>query len=511
MKRLHLGLAGLALGIALVQVGCATLPTSLSTGSKAPPEDVTSGQNSQIEGFHLLAAYPGQRVVPMGTIGEPIPGLYPDQMTQFNLGKKWFDTDFGLDHLDHKFEVFNAPPEQRSCKGCHALGGAGGAGVVHEQFMAAIYNPYDPASIVTGGFLADPNLPGGPVLQLHADPYAPVEERVADPGNDRTVAVSRRQTNQIAGDGFLAAIPDAQILDRAAHQSAELGLSGRPAHSFFFTPGQIGKFGWKATAPDVRGFNAVAFVEEQAVGNPDNVVPQFGVDTYGQPVRLPPPPFGPINISAAIKAQVDVFSSLMLPPAPKRVDAAGLAAFKKAGCIECHWSGYTTTKNPNDLTEELRDYANVLAKGEVVPAFTDLLVHKMGTGTFKPFTSSNGQTKDGGGKQLYGNIEGNGLADAFSNDAAPGVGGPDPLATRGDEFRTAPLWGLHLRSVFLHDGRAKTIDEAIRLHYFKSPVDKKYDSEGNQVVLNYLGQNRYSRRNLTNWERAALLNFCRNL
>jgi CxxC motif-containing protein (DUF1111 family) len=34
----------------------------------------------------------------------------------------------------------------------------------------------------------------------------------------------------------------------------------------------------------------------------------------------------------------------------------------------------------------------------------------------------------------------------------------------GDEMKTAPLWGLRGLSVFLHDGRAKTVDEAIRLH-----------------------------------------------
>jgi CxxC motif-containing protein (DUF1111 family) len=37
-------------------------------------------------------------------------------------------------------------------------------------------------------------------------------------------------------------------------------------------------------------------------------------------------------------------------------------------------------------------------------------------------------------------------------------------AAQPDEMRTAPLWGLRARSPFLHDGRASTIDEAIRLH-----------------------------------------------
>jgi CxxC motif-containing protein (DUF1111 family) len=35
---------------------------------------------------------------------------------------------------------------------------------------------------------------------------------------------------------------------------------------------------------------------------------------------------------------------------------------------------------------------------------------------------------------------------------------------RGDEFRTAPLWGLGKRIFFLHDGRTSDLLEAIRAH-----------------------------------------------
>ena len=45
----------------------------------------------------------------------------------------------------------------------------------------------------------------------------------------------------------------------------------------------------------------------------------------------------------------------------------------------------------------------------------------------------------------------------------------------GDEFRTAPLWGLGQRIFFLHDGRTKNLVEAIQAH--SSP-----GSEANTVV-----------------------------
>jgi CxxC motif-containing protein (DUF1111 family) len=59
-----------------------------------------------------------------------------------------------------------------------------------------------------------------------------------------------------------------------------------------------------------------------------------------------------------------------------------------------------------------------------VPLYSDLLLHNMGI-----------------------------LADGF-----------EQLPAKGSEMRTAPLWGLRLRDRYLHDGRANTVDQAIRAH-----------------------------------------------
>jgi len=59
-----------------------------------------------------------------------------------------------------------------------------------------------------------------------------------------------------------------------------------------------------------------------------------------------------------------------------------------------------------------------------VEAYTDLLLHDMGPD----------------------------LADICLGQATP------------SEFRTEPLMGLRFKTSFLHDGRASSIDEAIRLH-----------------------------------------------
>ena len=67
---------------------------------------------------------------------------------------------------------------------------------------------------------------------------------------------------------------------------------------------------------------------------------------------------------------------------------------------------------------------------------------------------------------------------------------------RGDDWRTAPLWGLRQRLFFLHDGRTRDLTEAIRLH--DSP-----GSEARQVVGNFNA--------LTPQQQQELLAFLRSL
>jgi CxxC motif-containing protein (DUF1111 family) len=99
----------------------------------------------------------------------------------------------------------------------------------------------------------------------------------------------------------------------------------------------------------------------------------------------------------------------------------GEATFRKIGCESCHFSTWKTA--PYTTNPAFAD--------QTIHPFTDLLLHDMGAG----------------------------LSD----------GRPDFLAT-GREWRTAPLWGLGVsrmlspRTGFLHDGRARSVTEAIVWH-----------------------------------------------
>jgi len=110
---------------------------------------------------------------------------------------------------------------------------------------------------------------------------------------------------------------------------------------------------------------------------------------------------------------------------------AGRELFYQAGCNQCH--------NPRFVTQKSDDAPHLSA--QVIWPYSDLLLHDMGPE----------------------------LAD----------GRPDYLAT-GNEWRTAPLWGVGLlesingSKVFLHDGRARSIEEAVLWHGGEAEQAKKY-------------------------------------
>jgi CxxC motif-containing protein (DUF1111 family) len=86
---------------------------------------------------------------------------------------------------------------------------------------------------------------------------------------------------------------------------------------------------------------------------------------------------------------------------------------------------------------------------------------------------------------------GPGLADGVSQGVA-----------RGDEFRTAPLWGVGQRIFFLHDGRTSNLLSAIQAH--ASNGNGTYQgSEANAVVNSFNA--------LTPTQKQNLLNFLRSL
>jgi CxxC motif-containing protein (DUF1111 family) len=355
-------------------------------------------------------------------VGEPLRGLTPEQLAQFERGRQVFERVFtpeeGLGPL------FNAD----ACAECHEDPQVGGTGDEIEVHATVFGTPlrealaaFDPCGTGDAHGPAEDTAPcvgcdmlldrGGPVYQLQV-----TDALRAALGIDSEPIPPEAQTGQrtipdLFGFGLLDAVPDSLLLALADPEDANGdGISGRVNH---FIDGRIGRFGRKAFNPTLTEFNDGAFQIEQGVttsGAPDEGT------VGGQPIPpgvdpLPEPEIGDEDVEAATD-----FVRFLAPPPPEPMGyeaRRGRKIFERIQCAACHVPVLHTGANEIAALAD-RD----------VHAYTDLLLHDMG-----PV-----------------------LADICLGDASP------------SEFRTEPLMGLHLATKFLHDGRATTIEEAIHLH-----------------------------------------------
>jgi CxxC motif-containing protein (DUF1111 family) len=268
------------------------------------------------------------------------------------------------------------------------------------------------------------------------------------------------------GAGLIEAIDDDTILANMQANSAtkqSLGIRGR-ANKLTGRPntsgndGTITRFGWKAQNKSLEIFSGEAYNVEQGITN--ELFPQERDET--PTCYFNATPENRTNFDATVPLEVPsdvvrfaVFMRFLAPPMAATDNQSivrGRKLFSDVGCAMCHTPTLHTGKSP---VQALRDKdANL---------YSDLVLHNMGPG----------------------------LAD----DVSQGNAG-------GDEFRTAPLWGLGKRIFFLHDGRTKDLVEAIQAHAGFGG-GQYVPSEANQVVGQF--------NRLNEIEKQHLLNFLRSL
>ncbi len=132
------------------------------------------------------------------------------------------------------------------------------------------------------------------------------------------------------------------------------------------------------------------------------------------------------EISTQDLSDLIAFTRFLAPPQKKVFnDAAtrGEQTFAQVGCTDCHFPSLESSKGP-------------------VEAFTDLLIHNMGS-------------------ELAGQV----------SIGTPQASSIDPVTTEA-EWRTAPLWGISQVGPYLHDGRAPTLRDAILLHGGEGSVSR---------------------------------------
>jgi CxxC motif-containing protein (DUF1111 family) len=277
----------------------------------------------------------------------------------------------------------------------------------------------------------------------------------------------------VFGAGLIENLDDSTLLaNQAANLNNNFGISG--SFNRNGNDGTIARFGWKAQNKSLHIFAGEAYnvemgisnelfpqdrplpEEEQGTGLPSNCLNLSG---NGYPEDTSNPKLTP---NAAVLDDVSAFANFMrfLAPPPAggvvlngqpvsaQSIANGSAIFSAIGCATCH--------NPTPGTTQVSNFVPALS-GAPVPAFSDLEIHHMGAG----------------------------LADNVSQGSAG-----------GDQFRTAPLWGLGQRIFLLHDGRTTDLLRAIQAH-------ESQGSEANGVEQNF--------DNLSPRQQQNLLNFLRSL
>jgi CxxC motif-containing protein (DUF1111 family) len=255
------------------------------------------------------------------------------------------------------------------------------------------------------------DLPGGSLLQLFAiDPDC--QEVI--PGNANSIA--RRLTTPLFGAGLIEAIPDRTIIEQAERQArVRDGVTGRPNIVLDVATNQrrVGRFGWKAQQATLTAFSADAYLNEMGITNPlfpDENAPNGDQQRLAECDTIPDPEDDGEGVENFTN-----FMQLLAPPPRGQITGQvlrGERVFLEIGCATCHVPVMATGFSSNPLFDR-----------KPVRLFSDLLLHDVGTG--------------------------DGIRQA---------------GAEANELRTPPLWGLRVRRPLLHDGRADTIETAIRLH-----------------------------------------------
>jgi len=350
-------------------------------------------------------------------LGEPVPFATAEQRAAFERGRDMMLHRFSPeDGLGPEFNV-------TFCGGCHEKPVFGGSAGRYRDFYLGGTELSDGTFI--GGEL-------GGVVRSFGIGDAPTRPRTDEAFN----VVGRRNPIPFFGVGLIAELPESSILANVDEDDADGdGISGRANWDGEF----VGRFGRKSQTISIEGFirgplnNHMGITTDPLTNEQRDALPvpsgsdprleEFGLRavsgalrTVGQAQAAPPsePLFDDDDVADPEMSTDELFdlvtfAMLLAPPEPGPVTEASLRGeqlFADIGCASCHIPALDGPRG-------------------ALPLYSDLLLHDMGPE----------------------------MADGLEQGVAT-----------GSEFRTQPLWGIAVVGPYLHDGRADTLDEAIRWH-----------------------------------------------
>jgi CxxC motif-containing protein (DUF1111 family) len=371
--------------------------------------------------------------------------LTPDQQKTFDLGYAVFNTEWSPAQpqgarTDGLGPIFNA----QSCDACHnsrrrgrgpraagdapadlvmQLGRRLADGTIargteeygHVLNTAAIKGFTPEASISIAYDETTETLSDGTQVTLRAPRY--LVSHLSGPALPANVVLMPRLPPPIFGTGLLERVLQKSIVAIAESQRhARSGVAGEVSWVEDHGTKVIGRFGWQATQPTVSTQTSVALAREMGLTTPLDAHIDCGANDDQCKHALSG---GDPEVEGGLFDAVVFFESMHAVPVAtvSTEDSPGRRVFEQSGCASCHLPA---------LSVSLADQ-----RPAKIHAYTDLLLHDVGTG----------------------------LADRdLSGNAVP------------SRWRTAPLWGMNAAVAsrqplrLLHDGRAHSIDEAVLWH-----------------------------------------------
>lgn len=390
----------------------------------------------------------------------PFPTLDREQRDLFADGRQVFQRSWVVGpSSDTDFDGIGPLHSRLACVSCHPNNGRGLAPATDQQRMLSMAVRLSVAGRgehgeplphpVYGDQINEESVPGVVAEARAALLWTETEFRFADGevahlrrpdvelrqlayGDPGAVQLSPRVGPPMPGLGLLERVPVQAVLALAAESKPD-GVSGiaNQVWDAATQQMQLGRFGFKAGVASVRTQTLQAMHTDLSIRSAlfphDNCT---DLQPECQAAALSADADKSAELSdEQLQALVFYLQHLAVPARREMHEAQvirGEQLFRSSGCVACH--------------REQLPIADGAAGAGVIAAYTDLLVHDMGPG----------------------------LA----------VAGEEFLAS-GRHWRTAPLWGLGLTAVvgdeaqYLHDGRARTLTEAILWHDGEAAVSRQ--------------------------------------
>lgn len=365
---------------------------------------------------------------------KPIKVLDDEQYDKFILGRSfftipWVEAPSATTARDGLGPLFNA----NTCISCHPANGRGNLFNKKDHFSRSIvakpsYDPIYGSQIAINSnhgvkFEAKPNIkfkeikvkfPDGEIATLLKPNYA-LKDMQYGPLHKDTI-LSFRIAPSLNGLGLISQISDEDILKNVDEFDKDRdGISGRA--NYVYSPitkkQELGRFSWKANISTLK--HQVADAANNDLGLTTTYYPNDTCTQFQKMCNEAPKARDAIDLTEQRLEAITFYLEKRKTYSAKLDDNnEGYQLFKSIGCVKCHMDSFET------------------ALGTKIAPFSDILLHDMGEGLAD-------------GKQEY--------------------------KASGREWRTAPLWGLSLHEKIngksprlLHDGRARTFQEAILWH-----------------------------------------------